>query len=168
MVEKSQRRFTSGFYFFFVLYHRPEVTPPLYSNHRSFPSDPTNEVSVFLLNTSHGIELDKGNCTDHKHHCTNIEKHYYKHKKQMLTIYRNNLSFLFLDILKKYLGAETHKSEQIATQYDIAFHIGGTFNHFMLWFSRDMDDTPEEMAEYTLAVLPSRLIEQMWNLPKQT
>lgn len=126
-------------------------------------------ITFFLDQISKDIlEWDRARENSFEEHLINVYKHYYKHKKQMLTIYRNNLSFLFLDILKKYLGAETHKSEQIATQYDIAFHIGGTFNHFMLWFSRDMDDTPEEMAEYTLAVLPSRLIEQMWNLPKQT
>ena len=84
-----------------------------------------------------------------------------------MTIYRNNLSILFLDILKKYLGAETHQAEQISIQYDIAFHIGGTFNHFMLWFSRDMSDSPEKMAAYTLAVLPTHLIDRIWNIPKQ-
>lgn len=82
-------------------------------------------------------------------------EHYFKHKKQMLTIYKNGLSILLLDVLKKYLGGNDYRNGNISEQYDIAFHIGGTFNHFMLWFSRDMIDLPITMAKYTLAVLPS-------------
>lgn len=89
-------------------------------------------------------------------------EHYYRHKKQMLTIYRNGLSILFLDVMKKYLGGTTHTEKPTFMQYNIAFHIGGTFNHFMLWFSRDMIDTPETMAEYTLAVLPENYVDQIW------
>lgn len=52
-------------------------------------------------------------------------------------------------------------------QYHITFYIGGTFNHFLLWLSRDMADTPEEMANHTLAVLPEGLIEHMSKVTKQ-
>lgn len=121
-------------------------------------------IKFFLDQISKDIlEWDKARESTFEEHLTNVYKHYYKHKQQMLSIYKNDLSILFLDILKKYLGAENHKYEQISTQYDIAFHIGGTFNHFMLWFSRNMEDSPEEMAAYTLAVLPNRLIDHIWN-----
>lgn len=85
-------------------------------------------------------------------------EHYFKHKRQMLTIYKNGLSILLLDVLKKYLGGYDNQNKQISEQYNIAFHIGGTFNHFMLWFSRDMIDSPETMAKYTLEVLPFKNI----------
>lgn len=84
---------------------------------------------------------------------TKLYAHYLQNKKQMLTIYRNGLSVLFLDILQKCLGGENMKDKPISEQYDTAYHIGGTFNHFLLWFSRDMADPPETMARYTLAVL---------------
>lgn len=127
------------------------------------------DVVIYFLDTisRNIIEWDKAKESSFEEHLINVYKHYYAHKNQMLTIYRNRLSVLFLDILKKYLGAETHKDEQASLQYDIAFHIGGTFNHFMLWFSRDMVDSPEEMAAHTLAVLPASLIDNMWNVPKQ-
>lgn len=124
-------------------------------------------ITYFLDQISKDIlEWDKAAESNFEEHLINVYKYYYKHKKQMMTIYKNNLSILFLDILKKYLGAEAHKYEQASIQYDIAFHIGGTFNHFMLWFSRDMADSPEEMAAYTLAVLPNHLIDHIWNVSK--
>lgn len=124
-------------------------------------------IKYFLDNISKDIlEWDKAKENNFEEHLVNVYRHYYRHRKQMMTIYRNGLSILFLDILKKYLGADAHKDEEASIQYAIAFHIGGTFNHFMLWFSRDMSDSPEEMAAYTLAVLPDGLIDHIWNAPK--
>lgn len=121
-------------------------------------------IRYFLDHISKDIlEWDKAVESTFEEHLVNVYTYYYKHRKQMLTIYKNGLSILFLDILKKYLGAEAHKHERTQVQYDIAFHIGGTFNHFMLWFSRDMTDSPKEMAAYTLAVLPQKLIRHIWN-----
>lgn len=120
-------------------------------------------ILYFLDNVSKTIlEWDKAKKTDFEDHLVNVYKHYYKHKRQMLTIYQNGLSILFLDVLKKYLGAEEHKGEQVSEQYAIAFHIGGTFNHFMLWFSRDMEDSPETMAKHTLTVLPEYYANHIW------
>ena len=100
---------------------------------------------------------------DFRKHLICVYQYYYIYKDQMLIIYKNNLSFLFLDVLKKYLGSDKPEDKNLYMQYKIAFHIGGTFNQFLLWFSRDMADSPEEMAEHTLAVLPKELIEHIWN-----
>lgn len=91
---------------------------------------------------------------------TKLYAHYLQHKKQMLTIYKNGLSALLLDILRKCLGGEGMENKPVSEQYDIAYHIGGTFNHFLLWFSRDMVDLPETMAKYTLAVLAPSAVEK--------
>lgn len=108
---------------------------------------------------------DKERKPDFKEHLVNIYEHYYGHKEQMLTIYKNSgLSFLFYDVLKKKLGAKEAENHTIDMKFNVAFHIGGTFNHFLLWLSRDMTDTPEEMANYTLAVLPKELIEHIWEV----
>lgn len=95
-------------------------------------------------------------------HLINVYSHYYRHKKQLLLIYNNGLSMLLLDILKSNLGVQDYKDRQVDEQYGIAFHTGGTFNHFLLWFSRDMTDSPEEMAKHTLAVLPEYYIKYIW------
>lgn len=121
----------------------------------------------FLDNISRRIHLqEKENEYDIENYLVNMYAQYYKFKQQMLTIYKSGLSILFLDVLKKYLGAEGHKEKQISFQYDIAFHIGGTFNMFVLWFSRDMSDTPEEMARYTLAALPQNYLHHIWGKKK--
>lgn len=124
-------------------------------------------IKYFLDKISKDIlEWDKEKESSFEEHLATVYKHYNNHKKQMMAIYNNGLSILFLDVLKKYLGAETHKNENIPMQYSIAFHIGGTFNHFMFWFSRNMKDSPEEMVKYTLSVLPKSQIENIWNFTK--
>lgn len=124
------------------------------------------DIILYFLNglSQDILEWDKEQKPDFREHLVNMYRHYRNHKEQMLTIYKNGLSFLFLDVLKKYLG--TNKTEPLDMMYNVAFHIGGTFNHFLLWLSRDMSDTPEEMANYTLAVLPKDLTEHMWNTHK--
>ena len=113
------------------------------------------------------LKWDKEQKPEFKEHLVNVYQHYYSCKEQMLAIYKNGLSFLFLDVLKKYLGSDKPEDKNLDMQYNIAFHIGGTFNHFLLWFSRDMADSPEEMSEHTLAVLPKELIEHLWNIEKK-
>lgn len=109
------------------------------------------------------IEWNRAKEVTFEEHLINMYTHYYKHKSQMMTIYNSGLSILFLDILKKHLGSGADNDTPVSTKYDIAFHIGGTFNQFLLWFSRDMEDSPEEMAAYTLAILPSTIIDSIWN-----
>lgn len=113
------------------------------------------------------LAWDEEQKPDFKEHLINVYQHYYHHKEQMMSIYKNGLSFLFLDVLKKNLGANKAESGNLDMQYNIAFHIGGTFNHFLFWLSRDMIDTPEEMADHTLAVLPEDLISYIWTAEKK-
>lgn len=158
MVQKNYANITVG-----EIVEKAGVNRSTYYRHFESKDD---VIKYFLDKISKDIlEWDKTVESNFEEHLINVYKYYYKHKKQMMTIYKNGLSILFLDTLKKYLGAEAH-NEQTSIQYDIAFHIGGTFNHFMLWFSRDMADSPEEMASYTLAVLPDHLIDNIWNVPK--
>lgn len=120
-------------------------------------------ILYFLDNISRDIaEYEKVAFFSLEAHLTNIYAHYFEHKRQMLTIYRNGLSFLFFDTLKKYLEKAMHSSKQVPLQYNIAFHIGGTFNHFMLWFSRNMIDSPETMAKYMLDILSENYIHHIW------
>lgn len=124
-------------------------------------------ILYFLDSLSEDIlEWDKEQKPEFRLHLINLFSHYRKHKEQMLTIYRNGQFHLFLNILKKHLGRSDEHAETSHVQYNVAFHIGGTFNHFLLWLSRDMTDSPEEMADHTLSVLPPELIEHIWILSK--
>lgn len=120
-------------------------------------------ILYFLDSLSEDIlEWDKKQKPEFRTHLINVYEHYDRHKEKMLTIYRNGLYHLFLDVLKKNLGAFDDAEKAVDVQYNIAFHIGGTFNHFLLWLSRDMADSPEAMADHTLAVLPKELIDHIW------
>lgn len=100
------------------------------------------------------LDWEKTHEFDFKEYLTEMYTHYYQHKRQLLTIYKNGLSFLLLNVLQEHLGNNRLSDSPLSVQYDTTFYIGGTFNHFMLWFARDMEDSPETMANYTLAVLP--------------
>lgn len=121
-------------------------------------------ILYFLDSLSKDIlEWDRERKPEFREHLINVYRHYYSHRQHMLTIYRCGLSHLFLEVLKKYLGTADRGAVNADMQYNIAFHVGGTFNHFLLWLSRDMADPPEKMAEHTLDVLPKELIGHMWD-----
>lgn len=70
-------------------------------------------------------------------------------------LYDNLVSIIFLTVLNRHLGEAMDSAEgRISEQYKLAYHAGGIFNHFMLWFSRKMKDTPEGMAEMVLDIFP--------------
>ena len=112
------------------------------------------------------IEWEKRQKLDFKQHLIRMYEHYYNHKKQMMTIYKSGQAQLLLEVLKKYLVSDRHTDKTTKDQYSIAFHIGGTFNQFLLWFSRNMEDSPADMAKYTLSLVPDTYIRHIWN-PKE-
>jgi len=127
------------------------------------------DVVLYFLDTltKDVLEWDKEQTPGIREHLVSVYEHYYSNKNYMMAIYRNGLAFLLLDVLKKRLGAAEHNRHAVNVQYDLAFQIGGTFNHFLLWFSRGMMDSPEEMADHTLAVLPEELVDHLWSAPKR-
>lgn len=98
-----------------------------------------------------------------KEYLTKMFEHYLKFKKQFITAHKNGQSLLFLDVLKKHFYMHTNESSPALEQFKIAFHVGGTFNQFLLWLSRDMADSPETMMRYTLAVLPNEFVPYIFN-----
>lgn len=91
---------------------------------------------------------------DLKSYLTNMFRHYLLYKKQMLIIYNAGLSLILLKVLEKYFHAQIDTSKPIEEQYKVSFYIGGIFNHFQTWFSRGIQEPPEEIAQYALFSLP--------------
>lgn len=83
-------------------------------------------------------------------------QHFYARKNELLLLYQNNLSHLLLDTLNEWLH-QSKKAERIEAQeqYRIAYHVGGVYNHLMLWFSRGMEEKPLEMVQIALSILPA-------------
>lgn len=84
--------------------------------------------------------------------------HYMNYKEQMLIIYNAGLSMILLNVLKKYFYSQININKPLTEQYKVSFYIGGIFNHFMMWFSRGMQESPEEMTEYALLSLPPNFV----------
>ncbi len=84
--------------------------------------------------------------------------HYQRYRREMLSIYQNGLSLLFLEVLRQQFTANVGTDDSDREQYKVFYHIGGTFHQFLLWFSRGMADAPKDMARYTLAVLPAEYV----------
>lgn len=84
----------------------------------------------------------------------NMFTFFLSYKKQLLLLYRNGLALELLEVLNKRFGTVLTQDAPVIAQYKAAYHIGGIFNHFLFWFSRDMKDSPEELIRAAHHILP--------------
>lgn len=76
-------------------------------------------------------------------------------REQLLALHRAGASYLLLDELTKAFGvnvAEGITDARLA--YALAYHVGGIYNDLLLWFNRNMKETPAQMCDVALAVRP--------------
>lgn len=78
----------------------------------------------------------------------------YDKKKQILSMDSAGLSGLLMDVLRDYFDFDEEKeggvpevNNVVTEQYRTAYRIGGIYSCLLLWFSHDMRETPEEMAQ---------------------
>lgn len=69
--------------------------------------------------------------------------HYYQNKSFYTLLYKNNMSFIMLDIIKKHIGLVDDISNSEA--YGKAFLAYGIFGWVNEWISRGMKEKPEEI-----------------------
>ena len=66
---------------------------------------------------------------------------FYNYKKEVLLIYRSNLSSLLLDVLsKRFQFSEIAIEFPLTKQYELSYIIGGIYNNLIFWMSRDMNE----------------------------
>jgi AcrR family transcriptional regulator len=84
---------------------------------------------------------------------------FYKHKSKLLLIHKSGLSYLFLPVLNRLFekSTETHNMSS-SERYKRYFHTGGIYNTFILWFTNEMEETPEEMTEIAIACFPGKAV----------
>lgn len=72
---------------------------------------------------------------------------FYKEKDKLLLIHKSNLSSYLLPIL-----IENFNTDNISkiNQFRISYHIGGINNCMLLWFSHNMQETPNEMLNIVM------------------
>lgn len=95
----------------------------------------------------------KNETIDLKSHLFRIFTHYYKYKKELLLLYKADLSYLMLDSLNETFRL-TYKSNTKIDTYFVYYHTGGIYNNFILWFSSDMQESPQEITEIICSFLP--------------
>lgn len=119
-----------------------------------------DDVIFYFLDSVMREYLEKAKLQkpDLKTYLQNIFGHFLIYKKQLLIIYHAGLSVILLSVLEKYFHSQIDTCKSLEEQYKVSFYIGGIFNHFLMWFSRNMKESPEEMAEYALLVLPSQFV----------
>lgn len=77
-----------------------------------------------------------------------IFKHFYYYKDELLLMNKNGLTHIFLNVLNNYFNKIYNLAQtSLEMQYELYYHIGGIYNDYMLWFSHDMKETPEELAD---------------------
>jgi hypothetical protein len=81
--------------------------------------------------------------------------HFLKYKNELMTIYKNGLSHYILEAFnEKFISIGGQKPFE--EQYKAYLHIGGIYNSFLLWFSKDMDIPVERLTELFIANFPKR------------
>lgn len=125
--------------------------------YRNFTSK--DDIIHFYLNrmmeeyTSAYILQEKRSLRDY---LQTLFEHFYAHKNALLLLYQNKLSHLLLNTFNDWFS-HLEKTENVSMRehYRIAYHVGGIYNHLMLWFSRGMQETPLEMVQISLSILPA-------------
>jgi AcrR family transcriptional regulator len=122
--------------------------------YRNFNSK--DDIIKFYFNE--GIILSyEGNITDRntpsKRRFLELFKHYQKHKKELVLIYKNGLSHLFLDVFNSHFitSTETHTEEEMCEFY---WYTGAIFNSLIFWLSDGMSKSPERMSELYTSLMP--------------
>jgi len=94
-------------------------------------------------------------------------RHFYKHKKELLLIYKNGLAYLILEELNRIFEENrAGKNVSIREQYNMYFHTGGIFNFYILWFSHDMKEMPEELTKIALSFFPDNASSMLITVPE--
>jgi AcrR family transcriptional regulator len=88
-----------------------------------------------------------------KNHFLKMLNHYLKYKEELLLLHKNGLSHLLLDALNDFYTAVADDCS-FEKRYRIYWHTGAVYNSFLLWFSDDMNASPEKMNKMYTALTP--------------
>ncbi|MDR2493399.1 MAG: TetR/AcrR family transcriptional regulator [Coriobacteriales bacterium] len=114
-------------------------------------------IAFYFSNLLHGYSTEYLQARDHsfENYMHTIFCYFFRHKRELLLIHKNGLSYLILETLNKAFKEHGGESLDVEAQFKAYFHIGGIYNTYLLWFSHDMRETPEELTRISLAQLPS-------------
>lgn len=91
--------------------------------------------------------------------------YYYNHKNELLLIYKNGVAYLILDALNETFATQ-NQSNTFNEKFKLYYHTGGIYNTFLLWFSDDMQQSPQKMSELTIKTIPNWVTPDLLPLDK--
>ena len=94
-----------------------------------------------------------GGSREYRFYLETMFESFYARRSDLLLIHRAGLSHLLMDVLMECFR---FKDLPEAEQYRASYHIGGIYSNLLLWFSRDMRESPKEMTELALRIRPEK------------
>lgn len=121
--------------------------------YRNFQSK--EEILRFYFQQIIELQREKipSNQLEFKEYMLQMFTHYYQYKEHLLLIYRANLSYLMLDVFN-HVFQSAHGGDTPKDSYFTYYHTGGIYNNFILWFSNNMQETPEEITAIICSFFP--------------
>jgi AcrR family transcriptional regulator len=87
-----------------------------------------------------------------KIHFIKMLNHYLKYKEELLLLHKSGLSHLLLDALNDLYTAIAGGCS-FEERYRIYWHTGAVYNSFLLWFSDNMNESPDRMSGMYAALM---------------
>lgn len=89
-------------------------------------------------------------------HLLNIFNQFLSYKKELLTLHKNNVSYLLLEVLNNYFIKQNLLMKNIGfkKEFELCYHTGGIFNTLLLWFDFEMKPEPNLLVEKSMQFLP--------------
>lgn len=129
------------------------VNRSTYYRHFESKEDMIKYFFVWILD-SYLATVQEG--IDTKSYLTGMFRAFLTRKRQIMTIYKSNLAYVFFDTLNSYFterfGQKTG-ADSFDAQFSLYYHTGGIFNAFILWFSNDMEPSPEKLAAMAVTIM---------------
>lgn len=102
-------------------------------------------------------------------HLLNIFNQFLNYKIELLSLHKNNLSYLLLEVLNNYFIKRDYSEKNIGLnkEFELCYHTGGIFNTLLLWFDLEMKPEPNLLVEKSMQFLPKDFKPFMFSIVEQ-
>jgi AcrR family transcriptional regulator len=95
-----------------------------------------------------------------------LYEHWLNYKTELILIHKNNLFHLILDELNNFfIPPDQMNNITLEYHYKMFWYTGAIYNIFSLWVLRNMKDTPEQMGEILVRIIPNNLDQEFIREP---
>lgn len=111
-------------------------------------------IKCFFINLMDGYLEETSPNTSMRDYLAGMFHTFLNCKAHIMIIYEQGMASVLSETLTEYFAERLPDKMQynFTEKFEIYYHIGGIFNTFMLWFSNDMNPSPEELADLAIKV----------------